>query len=152
MSMSYSYKNMKTDVESGENGMRRLIVSLYVRKDILDQELDQTAYGAAYEIMQKSISYSPVDEGHLEEAHHLVERSTRKGHPAYDVEVSGNESDLYAMWIHEGEYGLGPLSAAKAASSGLPVGRKYLERAFDEIRPQTVIKMKQIVKNFTRNK
>jgi hypothetical protein len=44
------------------------------------------------------------------------------------VDNSGGHLFNYGIWIHEGEYNLGPHSAAAPGTDGYSVGNKYLER------------------------
>jgi hypothetical protein len=44
------------------------------------------------------------------------------------VEMTSSGRFNYGLWIHEGEYNLGPLSAAAPGTDGYEVGNKYLER------------------------
>lgn len=135
-----------------------LIRSLYARKATLDDDMNDIALQGAEAIKDLSVAYSPVDEGHVEDAHRVVIRSTRRGAPAYDVIVDEGEADIH-LYIHElnsgfmhgREYDLGPLSEEKAAATGMPVGPKFLERAFDELRPEIIKDYQRIVKKFVRN-
>lgn len=78
----------------------------------------------------------PVDDGQLEEAHRVVQRQSNQHKLGLTVEVGGHvddvNTDLYVLRIHEGEYNLGPNSKAKQAGTDRVVGRKFLERAFEE--------------------
>ena len=61
-------------------------------------------------------------------------------------EAGGVDVDRYAMIMHEAVYNLGPDSEAKqAANPGVLVGRKYLERAYDERAPHIVNDLIQVV-------
>jgi hypothetical protein len=44
------------------------------------------------------------------------------------VDNTGGHHHNYAIWIHEGEYNLGPLSREAPGTDGYEVGNKYLER------------------------
>ncbi len=47
--------------------------------------------------------------------------------------VSGEDQSMsYAVWMHEGEYDLGPGSVAHQARTGEKVGPKYITRAITE--------------------
>jgi hypothetical protein len=56
------------------------------------------------------------------------------GSDAVRVGIWQGEGLKYARKMHEGRYNLGPGSRAKQASAGVEVGRKYLDRAYDENR------------------
>lgn len=123
----------------GPNDLKK---SLYGRNNRLSSKLNEVAEKGANDIKDLSVAYVPVDDGQLEGAHKVTARSTVLGNPAYDITVGGMvegiDTDLYATWIHEGAYNLGPLSLQKAAATGKEVGPKYLERAFNELKPSIV--------------
>jgi hypothetical protein len=133
-------------------GTNNVIRSLYAKKRELDARMIAVAKQGAEEIMELSKSLAPVDEGHLEEAHQVIDRNTRSGNFAFDVFVDPTVADLgeYLDFIHNSQYNLGPKSEAKAASTGMAVGPKFLERAFDRSKPELLLKYRAIVKNFTR--
>ncbi len=88
-------------------------------------------------VKQLAFDRAPVEYGNLEDAIKL-ERSNRGR--LWTVYVDGSEPDHtgkytvgdYAVWLHESIYELGPASLAKAARTGQPVGRKYLESALQD--------------------
>lgn len=125
-----------------------LMTKLFARKEALDGRLAEVARQGAEDIKDLSVDNSPVDDGELEAAHKVVARDTRRGNAAFDITVGGYvngvDTDLYATWIHDGDYKLGPLSLAKAAT-GKNVGRKYLERAFLELKPEIVANYKTLL-------
>jgi hypothetical protein len=133
-------------------GPKQLMKTLYARKHALDSSMLSIARQGAEHIKDLSVALSPVDEGHLEEAHQVIERNTRSGNFAYDVNIDPNVADLgeYLDFIHNGSYDLGPLSVDKATATGMPVGPKFLERAFDRAKPELLVKYRAAVKNFTR--
>lgn len=135
----------------------RLIRSLYARLGAVESEMDLVAHKGAEAIKDLSVALVPVDEGHVEDAHRVEFRSTRKGHVAYDVVIDETEADI-AEYIHElnsgfmrgKEYALGPLSQQKADLTGMDVGPKFLERAFDRLRPSIVAEYRAVTKKFVR--
>jgi hypothetical protein len=96
-------------------------------------------------VMKKSISNTPVDwKGYtskdppgqeLEKSHRIEEQYGESGRVEATVSVGGMvgdvNTDLYAMWIHDGFYELGKASKAKAAA-GHEVGPEFLRRALDD--------------------
>lgn len=93
---------------------------------------------AAQEIANRAVEYAPVDKSNLEQAIHVNEdRGGQNRRVRTYVEVGGVVNgvnvDQYATQMHEGVYNLGPKSVEKAQRTGKPVGRKYLERAADEL-------------------
>jgi hypothetical protein len=97
-------------------------------------------------VMKESIALAPVDHHgpdgeksaplfELEKAHKIVEQYDGR-RIAATIEVGGMvgdvDVDLYATWIHEGNYKLGKGSEAKATSTGKDVGPHFLERALQE--------------------
>jgi HK97 gp10 family phage protein len=87
---------------------------------------------ATKNLMDESITRSPVDEGDLENSHQMeIEgRGTKTSGTVYIPDDS--PAGVYAEWIHEGTYNLGPGSLAKQAGQSEGVGPKFMERAFDE--------------------
>jgi len=98
-------------------------------------------------VMEQSIRNTPVDwKGYTtkEPPGHELERSTRveeqfggSGRIEATVSVGGMvgdvDTDLYAMWIHEGDYHLGPASRAKMMMGPkYKVGPEFLTRALAE--------------------
>jgi hypothetical protein len=88
-------------------------------------------------VQKLAIAYAPVDEGNLENAIKLSNENRRRTWTVYVDESMPDDTGRYtvgdyAMWLHEGVYELGPKSQAKSGGGG-KVGRKYLERAFQDI-------------------
>jgi hypothetical protein len=75
---------------------------------------------------------APIDSSDLRRSGHATVRQTPTetvGEVSFSaVDNSGGRRFNYAIWIHEGEYNLGPLSAAAPGTDGYEVGNKYLER------------------------
>lgn len=95
----------------------------------------------AEKIKELSVSYAPVDEGNLEDAHVIVkERDEHRRKVVYvgvDQSAPGTRANSvgdYADRMHESSYNLGPESLRKDAGRGV-VGPKFLERALEERRP-----------------
>lgn len=99
----------------------------------------------ARDIMRASQQMAPVDEGNLEQAHHIEEIRLNQDQLSLEIsvggEVHGRNVDEYATIMHEalktpdggGTLNLGPKSEAKDASNphDRRVGGKFLERAVD---------------------
>jgi hypothetical protein len=97
-------------------------------------------------VMEQSIRNTPVDwKGYssaeppgkeLERSHRIEERYGGSGRIEATIAVGGMvgdvDVDLYAMWIHEGDYQLGKASIAKMADPRNKVGPQFLERALGE--------------------
>lgn len=83
-------------------------------------------------IVKTAQSYAPVDKGNLEKSIQMQELFS-KGAVVFSVgdNESGVDVSDYALYMHEGQYNLGPASLAKDGGSG-KVGRKFLERAIDD--------------------
>lgn len=106
-------------------------------------------------VMETSKSYAPVDyKGtsrnsmplhELEKSHRVVEYPGVNRRIEARVEVGGMVGtvnvDLYARWIHDGSYELGPASRAK----GPQVGPKYLERALEKHKADLDIILDELV-------
>lgn len=91
----------------------------------------------AEEVEQGSVARAPVDTGQLEETHRTTEERRPRN---LTLVVSAGparapDGSDYAVKMHEGDYDLGPRSAAKNAGQtphvGEGVGRKFMKRAFD---------------------
>lgn len=96
----------------------------------------------AEKIQDLARKYAPVDEGNLEESVKIAKEvdilnSRRSKFYVYIDEnqpaKDGKTVGFYALRMHEGDYRLGKGSQAKAVSSGLLVGRKFLERAMEDM-------------------
>jgi hypothetical protein len=79
-----------------------------------------------------AVDIAPVDStdlrrsGHAKVTQSLNEIIGEVGFRAEDN--SSGRPYNYAIWIHEGDYNLGPQSAAAPGTDGYEVGNKYLER------------------------
>ena len=79
-----------------------------------------------------------------------IDGESNKNHASIFVPTN-SEGARYAVKIHDGTYNLGVGSRAKAASSGLPVGPKYIERAIkDETGNIKIIYQDEINKGVAR--
>lgn len=85
-------------------------------------------------LMEESIKRSPKDEAFLEESHErLIKKSAILENIEGHVFIPANSpASDYAMYMHEGTYNLGKESQIKQDAVGVKVGRKFLERAFDD--------------------
>lgn len=107
----------------------------------------EALHKGAKEIQKRARMYSPLDHGGLEHAiEYYSDRSGINRRRVFYVyinpdapelnsrgEPTGRTVERYAMYMHEGDYNLGKRSQAKAASLGVEVGPKFLERAADEV-------------------
>jgi hypothetical protein len=79
-----------------------------------------------------AVDIAPIDSSDLRRSGHAtVRQSTQEivGEVSFSaVDNSSGQRFNYAVWIHEGEYNLGPLSAQAPGTDGYEVGNKYLER------------------------
>jgi hypothetical protein len=79
-----------------------------------------------------AVDIAPIDSSDLRRSGHatVTETSTNIiGEVSFSaVDTTGGQHFNYAIWIHEGEYNLGPLSAAAPGTDGYEIGNKYLER------------------------
>lgn len=106
------------------------------------------------EIKQLSKKFAPVDEGNLEDAHKTSHDSggIRGGlrvlvYIDKDVAAKGGKYvGDYAAFTHEGNYKLGDRSKEKASRLGVTVGRKYLQRALDELNDEIRGRVESAVK------
>jgi hypothetical protein len=79
-----------------------------------------------------AVDIAPIDSSDLRRSGHATVTETPTniiGEVSFSaVDTTGGQHFNYAIWIHEGEYNLGPLSAASPGTDGYEVGNKYLER------------------------
>jgi hypothetical protein len=79
-----------------------------------------------------AVDIAPIDSSDLRRSGHATVTETPNnivGEVSFSaVDTTGGQHFNYAIWIHEGEYNLGPLSAAAPGTDGYEVGNKYLER------------------------
>ncbi|CCG43291.1 hypothetical protein [Magnetospirillum molischianum] len=112
----------------------------------------------AKKIKDLSVLNCPVDKHNLEKAHHLVEERVGVGgrkrfYVVVGGTVDGVNVDQYAMRVHEEHgprpdgFGVGPGTIAKAKALNRFVGRKFLERAYDERAPHITNELIQAVSN-----
>lgn len=95
----------------------------------------------ALEVQKKAREYVPVDMGYAEEAIKIDKSSQRRKWAVYlDMSVMATHDGRtypvgeYLMWLHENQsYRLGEKSEQKAATLGVEVGPKFLERAFQDV-------------------
>lgn len=99
----------------------------------------------AERIAERAALYAPVDERGIENSI-KVDKQTgddrRAVHSVYidGSTISGDGTPVrdYVLEMHEGTYRLGKLSQEKADTEGVPVGRKFLERAVEEARDRVL--------------
>ena len=95
------------------------------------------------EIMELAKINAPVLEENLENAiitqEEIGDRRRKEFRVTVDPSHPGTGKDKtvgdYAYAMHEGDYNPGPRSRQKMMETGRLAGRKYIERAFDEIAP-----------------
>lgn len=99
----------------------------------------------AERIKERAVEFAPVDERGIENSIKVdkeVGDNRRMVHSVYidGDTISGDGTPVrdYVLEMHEGSYKLGKLSKEKAESSGVKVGRKFLERAVDEARDRVL--------------
>jgi hypothetical protein len=127
-----------TGLREFQANMRKL------RKDVHATAMD-TMRDCMNDLSRVSSETTPLEDGNLEQAWNvLVQRRGDNiqgfvGYQCWADQPRSYEFD-YAIWIHEMDYNLGPLSRLKQASSGggqglsgatYSVGNKYLTRPFE---------------------
>lgn len=123
----------------------RIISDVNTRlRQVIDRTTARSRRGlraGAQLVADRAREYAPVDTENLENAIGVAEGiNSDDRRLIIDVGVdlsrdSRGQLSRYAIRMHEGEYSLGPKSAAKDAGRGV-VGRGYLERAADETEEQ----------------
>lgn len=106
----------------------------------------------AYAIRDLAREYSPVDEGNLEKSIR-VKKGEGDGASNFSRKVvmggtfGGVNVSRYAAYMHEGSnYNLGPKSLQKADATGKDVGRKFLFRAFTELRADITKRVREALR------
>lgn len=99
----------------------------------------------AERIKERAVLYAPVDERGIENSIKVgkeIDDDRRAVHSVYidGGVISGDGTPVrdYVLEMHEGVYRLGKLSQEKADSEGVPVGRKFLERAVEEAKDRVL--------------
>lgn len=103
------------------------------------KDVNDGMHEAMLAVQQEAIARAPVEHGDLERAIKIANAGLRRAWIVYVDEAMPDDTGKYtvgdyAMWLHESTYNLGPLSLQKAAANGKPVGRKYLQGAFDDMK------------------
>lgn len=78
------------------------------------------------DLLQRSADLAPILSGDLIRSGDV--KSEDRGGVFKRLVTYGTD---HAIFTHEGEYNLGPISSQKPPSSDGPIGRKYLVRPFD---------------------
>lgn len=119
--------------------------------DVSRREVLRVLLKGAQDIQSLARRMAPVDEGNLEQAivldpPNLTEETIAAGTRRKNITVyvdenlpaeNGKKVGDYATVMHESVYEPGEKSQAKqSADPSVTVGRKYLERAVDEIEPE----------------
>jgi hypothetical protein len=79
-----------------------------------------------------AVDIAPIDSGDLRRSGNAKVRENAKsivGEVSFSaIDNSSGKRFNYAVWTHEADYKLGPLSAQSPGTDGYEVGNKYLER------------------------
>lgn len=79
-----------------------------------------------------AVDIAPIDSGDLRRSGNAKVREQGKdivGEVTFNAtDNSGGKRFNYAIWTHEADYNLGPLSRQAPGTDGYAVGNKYLER------------------------
>lgn len=113
-------------------GVEALALSLLAHSAKIQNGAKAIVRKVTSELKKESQTRVPVDEKDLTNAH--VMRIEGQGIDTVGT-VYITETDpvkYYAIWIHEGFYNLGPLSIKKQMGQSEIVGRKFMQRAFDD--------------------
>lgn len=89
---------------------------------------------------------TPVREGHLTASITGEAVKNEKSWAATVFVPLNSPAADYAVWLHEGDYNLGPNSLAKQGKTGCAVGPKYITRAIEENRKKIVEIMREALK------
>lgn len=139
-------------------GVDELLTSLQQTGQRAERGVAGEIRQGAEDIKDLAVMQAPVDEGNLENAIKVeIDRSGIRGRVQAYVFVDGDEDagdgkkvEEYANLMHEGVYQLGPRSQIKNAAVGGGVGRKFLERAVDELAPDIINRVRNAMKRILR--
>lgn len=118
--------------------------------EALNENLPKEAVFAMFEgaqdIQQRAVEQAPVDKGNLEKAIQIDIGSINEGHievfinddMVADGRPLGTKVGQYSEEMHERVYKPGKRSREKAAANGRTVGRKFLERAVQDLTPDVI--------------
>lgn len=103
-------------------------------------------------IKDLSVQMVPLDTGEAEKSHRVVEKQANQFRMGISIEVGGMVDgvnvDDYILFLHEGDYKLGPRSSQKQAGSSVKVGRKFLDRAYQERRDELIAAIRRNLEQF----
>ena len=110
----------------------------------------------AEDIQELAREMAPVEKHNLEESIQIAEdREGARGRTRVFVYIDegmaaegrpfGVTVGDYAVYMHEGKYKLGPKSKEKQSGTSVRVGRKFLERAADELAPEIFEKVTRAI-------
>jgi HK97 gp10 family phage protein len=106
-----------------------LLTATDKQKDAVDQALKNAVY-LVRDVARKQV---PLETGEAEKS---IVSNNRRGKNRYNVEtldiVDGVNVTDYINFLHEAYYNLGPISESKQLGNSYTVGRKFLDRAFDD--------------------
>lgn len=77
------------------------------------------------DLLQRGTDLAPILHGDLIQSARVARKTTKR--VIKRTVMFGTD---HAVWTHEANYNLGPISRRKPATEDGPVGRKYLERPF----------------------
>jgi len=122
-------------IEMKVTGVNKTILSLRHIGDRVVDKARKTMHRAAKRIQKRAEEYAPVDEGDLQRSIYIESTyvgNNRRLQINLQIRPADAAADprlgIYSVIMHEGEYQLGPKSAAKDAGRGV-VGPRFLTRA-----------------------
>jgi hypothetical protein len=89
-------------------------------------------------VLKAAIDRCPKKEGILRNCLTGDVEEYGKSYAATVYIPTGSPASHYAVWIHEGEYNLGPLSQALQEKTGIKIGPKYITRAVMDTREDII--------------
>ena len=100
----------------------------------VDRTVVSIMKGAVKKVEEETVKRMPIDEGFLEKSTKtkVVQSSNYLDTTGYVFIPANAPASGYALAMHEWRYNLGPKSRKKQANSDVRIGRKYMQRAFNE--------------------
>jgi hypothetical protein len=118
--------------ESFEIDFSRVITNLAEDSVLIKQAAKLGVQDSIDDLKRIAVDIAPIDSGDLRRSGNAKVRENA-GNIVGEVSFSAVDNSSgrrfnYAVWTHEADYNLGPLSRQAPGTDGYEVGNKYLER------------------------
>jgi len=134
---------MGTTNQSVQHQVKHIELNLNKISKHLNQSVEETVRKISKDLEEETIKRVPVDSGNLEES---IDVNYLMVNGEYQAKIFIGSKAPYAIYLHEGEYNLGKKSRRKQLSQTVTVGRKFMERAFNENKQKYIRWIKRYLK------